>query len=85
LGDNTQKEEQSRMKTEKVLMGINEKIQKNPLLKEVYGRKREDYSDLIEKYGGEKVLMAVELVESYRLLMEIKKAADGKTLVSDDL
>jgi hypothetical protein len=74
LDEYAQKEGNSRSKTEQVLNSIDKKIKNNQLLREVYERKQGDYNDLIEKFGGEKVLMAVELVESYRLLIEINKS-----------
>ncbi len=74
MDEYAQKEGNSRSKTEQVLNSIDKKIKNNQLLREVYERKQGDYNDLIEKFGGEKVLMAVELVESYRLLIEINKS-----------
>lgn len=56
-----------------VLRGIAEKIERNPLLREISSRNNGDFSDLIEKYGGDRVLMAKQLVESYRLLLEMNK------------
>lgn len=73
MGVDMKREEQTKQETEKVLRGISEKIQKNVLLREVFERERRDYSDLIQQYGAEKVMMAVELVESYRLILEIRK------------
>lgn len=61
------------MKVKEVLSGIEDKIEKNPLLREVYYRESEDFNDLIEKFSGEKVMMAVQLVESYKLLLEMEK------------
>ncbi len=60
-----------------VLSGIGEKIERNPLLKEIYSREHQDFSDLIEEYSGEKVMMAVQLVESYKLLLEINKSCEA--------
>ncbi|HQD42049.1 MAG TPA: hypothetical protein PLE53_05430 [Bacillota bacterium] len=57
-----------------VLNGIAEKIQRNPLLREINSRNNGDFSDLIEEYGGDRVLMAKQLVESYRLLLEMNKS-----------
>ena len=57
-----------------VLRGIAEKIERNPLLREISSRNNGDFSDLIEKYGGDRVLMAKQLVESYTLLLEINKS-----------
>ncbi len=61
------------MKVKEVLSGLEDKIEKNPLLREVYYRESEDFNDLIEKFSGEKVMMAVQLVESYKLLLEMEK------------
>lgn len=54
-----------------ILMGIKIKIDKNPLLREVYYKGNKNFDGLIDKYNGEKVLMAVQLVESYKLLLEM--------------
>ncbi|MGI6703088.1 MAG: hypothetical protein ACOX42_03515 [Clostridia bacterium] len=71
--ENTKQEKLPAMKVKEVLSGIEDKIEKNPLLREVYYRESEDFNDLIEKFSGEKVMMAVQLVESYKLLLEMEK------------
>jgi hypothetical protein len=73
LVENTKQEKLPAMKVKEVLSGIEDKIEKNPLLREVYYRESEDFNDLIEKFSGEKVMMAVQLVESYKLLLEMEK------------
>ena len=71
--ENTKQEKLPAMKVKEVLSGIEDKIEKNPLLREVYYRESEDFNDLKEKFSGEKVMMAVQLVESYKLLLEMEK------------
>lgn len=61
------------MKINDILKGIGDKIEKNPLLREVHNRKNGSFEDLIEKYGGDKVMMAVQLVESYNILLEMNR------------
>jgi uncharacterized protein YkvS len=73
LGRDAKEKELPAMKVRSVLSGIEDKIEENSLLREVYYREGEDFNDLIEKYSGEKVIMAVQLVESYKLLLEMEK------------
>jgi cell fate (sporulation/competence/biofilm development) regulator YmcA (YheA/YmcA/DUF963 family) len=77
LGNNAKNKELPAMEVKDVLSGIEDRIKRNPLLREVYYRESEDFNDLIEKYSGEKVMMAVQLVESYRLLLEMEKSCRG--------
>ncbi len=73
LGVNTKDMVLSASEARDVLKGIKFKIESNPLLKEVYDRKDDGFTDLIAEYSGEKVMLAVQLVESYRLLSEMGK------------
>lgn len=54
-----------------VLKRIESRIEGNPLLREVYYKKDADFTDLIKRYNGEKVMIAVQLIESYRILCEM--------------
>ena len=74
MGGEPGKKEMPAMDINDVLSGIAEKIERNPLLREISSRNNGDFSDLIEEYGGDRVLMAKQLVESYRLLLEINKS-----------
>ena len=74
MGGELENKEMSTLDINDVLSGIAEKIERNPLLREVSRRNNGDFSDLIEEYGGDRVLMAKQLVESYRLLLEINKS-----------
>jgi hypothetical protein len=82
LVENTKQEKLPAMKVKEVLSGIEDKIEKNPLLREVIlqGRAR-DFNDLIEKFSGEKVMMAVQLVESYNCCWKWKKTAGTELLL----
>ncbi|HZX46889.1 MAG TPA: hypothetical protein VFF83_06420 [Clostridia bacterium] len=74
MGGEPGKKEMPAMDINDVLSGIAEKIERNSLLREISSRNNGDFSDLIEEYGGDRVLMAKQLVESYRLLLEINKS-----------
>jgi hypothetical protein len=74
LGGEPGKKEMPALDINDILSGIAEKIERNPLLREISRRNNGDFSDLIEEYGGDRVLMAKQLVESYTLLLEINKS-----------
>lgn len=74
MGGEPGKKEMPALDINDILSGIAEKIERNPLLREISRRNNGDFSDLIEEYGGDRVLMAKQLVESYTLLLEINKS-----------
>ncbi len=71
LGVNTKNVVLPTLGAKDVLEGVKTKIENNSLLREVYYKKDEDFKDLIAKHSGEKVMLAVQLIESYKLLLEM--------------
>lgn len=59
------------------LTRIEEKIGNHYVLKEVYRRDVEDYSDLVIKYDEKIVSYAVELVNMYKMLLILQKKIKG--------
>ncbi len=56
-----------------VLSRIGERIDRDPVLKEVLVRGKADYGDLTYHYGERVIKAATELVEIYELLLETVK------------